>query len=322
MISLKNLTSSLPPATPYIAVALVVFILFFVNSAIFVINQTQQALVLQFGQFRKVYQEPGLKFKIPFIQEVLIYENRVLDVDLPPIQVTTLDQKRLEVDTYTRYRISDPLKFFQSIQPATEAGAKMRLEVIITSSMRNVLGKVNLTTLLKPSREKVMHDIQAEIRTVIEPLGIDIVDVRIVRAELPIENRKAVFARMNADLERFAKGNRANGEEVAQTVRSKADRDRVIILAQAQKQSDILKGEGDAKAIQIVTQASSKDMSFYLFYRNLLSYRKVFKPGTKIFLSMDSPYFHNLSGVNLGERSRDSNVTKHGFTSAMKESRK
>ena len=205
---------------PAFALGLLVFLMVMISTSVFTVDQTSQAIVLQFGEWRKVHTTPGLKFKIPFIQEVTFYDKRVLDYDLPPIQITTGDQKRLVVDTYTRYRISDPLLFFRTIKPASEMGAQMRLEALISSSVRNVLGKIPLRTMLSAERSGIMHQIEQEVRSMATPLGLEIIDVRIIRTELPIENRNAVFARMNAELGRFAMENRAKGAEAAQGILS------------------------------------------------------------------------------------------------------
>lgn len=267
-----------------------VILLVFLIDGLFVVNQISQAIVLRFGEYRRIHSQPGLKIKVPFIEEVLFYETRVLDYDLPSIHVTTQDQKRLVVNTYTRYKISDPLKFFQSVKPASEIGARGRLEAIISSSVRNVLGKVELRTMLRKERADIMHQILEEVRNIAEPLGITIVDVRIIRTELPTENRNAVFARMNSELVRFAKENRAKGEELAIGIRAKADKEKTIILAEANKQAEELCGGGDAKAIEIAAESFGVDPDFYEFYRTLESYRNSVKAGSSFLFSTDNGY--------------------------------
>lgn len=261
------------------------------GGGIFVVDQTQQAIILQFGELTRVHADPGLKFKIPFIQEVLFFEKRVLEFDLPEVRITTGDQKRLLVDTYTRYRIENPVLFFQSIKPATEQGAALRLETIISSTVRNVLGKVLLPTMLSESRSKIMHQINEEVRRLVKSLGIEIIDVRIIRTELPQENRKAVFARMNSELERIAKENRAKGAEKAQQIKAIAERDRSILIADAQKKAQEIKGEGEAKALNIATEAFGKDQEFYSFYRSMQLYRDAIKAGTTLILNTDNDLF-------------------------------
>jgi modulator of FtsH protease HflC len=269
-----------------IAFVVALFVLF---SSVFVVEQTQQAIVLQFGESQRVVKDPGLCFKLPLIQEVTLYDKRILDYDLPPIHITTVDQKRLVVDTYTRYRIEDPLVFFRSVKPAAEMGAQMRLETLISSSVRNVLGKVELRTMLSLERSNIMHQIVDEVRTMAKPLGIHIVDIRIIRTELPKENRDAVFARMNSELDRYAKENRAKGAEVAQGIRAKAEKDRTVLLAEAQKKAQGVRGEGDAQAIRVATEAYGKDLDFYNFYRTMETYKDSMTEDTNLVLSTDSP---------------------------------
>lgn len=265
------------------------------SSSVFIVDQTNQAIVLLFGESKKVHTTPGLKFKLPFIEEVTFYDKRVLDYDLPPIQITTGDQKRLVVDTYTRYRITDPLLFFQTVKPATELGAQMRFEALISSSVRNVLGKIPLRNMLSADRSAIMRQIEEEVRAMSAPLGLSIVDVRIIRTELPAENRNAVFARMNSELDRFAKENRAKGAEVAQGIKSRAEKERTILLAEAQKKSQITRGEGDAQAIKISTEAFSKDPEFYHFYKTMETYRESLGEETSLVLSTDSALFNMFS---------------------------
>ena len=228
---------------------------------------------------------------IPFIQEVLLYEKRVLDFDLPEVRITTGDQKRLLVDTYTRYRIEDPVLFFQTIKPATEQGAGMRLETIVSSTVRNVLGKVSLPKLLSEERSKIMQQINEEVARLVRPIGIEIIDVRIIRTELPQENRKAVFARMNSELERIAKENRAKGAERAQEIKATAERDRTILLAEGQKKAQEMRGDGDSKSLIIAADAFGKNPEFYTFYRSMQLYRDSLGAGTTLILSADNDLF-------------------------------
>jgi modulator of FtsH protease HflC len=261
---------------------------------LFTVDQTKQAIVLQFGELQKVHTTPGLKIKLPFIQDVLFYEKRVLNFDFPEVRITTGDQKRLLVDTYTRYRIVDPILFFQSVKPANEQGASMRLEVIVTSTVRNVLGKVPLRNLLSEERSKIMKTIEKEVDALARPLGIAIVDVRIIRTELPRENRDAVFNRMISALNQIAKGNRANGEKIGQEIRSAADRDVSIILANAQQKAQEIRGEGEAKSIEILGSALSKNPEFYGFYRSMQAYRDTLGDGILV-LSTDHDLFRYLN---------------------------
>lgn len=258
---------------------------------IFTVDQTKQAIVLQFGELRKVHTTPGLKVKVPFIQDVLFYEKRVLNFDFPEVRITTGDQKRLLVDTYTRYRIIDPILFFQTVKPASEQGASMRLEAFVTSTVRNVLGKVPLRNLLSEERPKIMKSIEREVDALARPLGIAIVDVRIIRTELPIENREAVFNRMISALNQIAKGNRATGEKIGQEIRSAADRDQSIILATAQQKAQDIRGQGEAESIQILGAALGKNPEFYEFYRTMQTYRETLGEGTTLVLTTDNDLF-------------------------------
>ncbi len=277
----------------FFAALAVVFLVF--SSSVFMINQTQQAIVLQFGELRRVIQDPGLKFKIPFIQDVIVYDKRVLDFDLPATDITLGDQKRVRVDTYTRYRISNPIQFFKSVKPANELGTARRLEALVGSTVRNVLGKVDLRELLSENRSKIMHQINEEVKALTKTLGLDIIDLRIVRTELPPENRPAVFNRMNADLQRYAKENRATGDEKAQEIKSTAEKERTTLLAQASKDGLILRGEGDSKAIAIVADAMGKDPEFYGFYKSMETYESILKPETTLVLSSDNELFKYFS---------------------------
>lgn len=278
-------------------------VLLVLSSSMFVISQTQQAVVLQFGELRRVIQEPGLKFKIPFIQEVIVYEKRVLDFDLPATDITLGDQKRVRVDTYTRYRIADPIQFFKSVKPANEFGTARRLEALVGSTVRNVLGKVELRELLSENRSNIMLQINNEVKALTKGLGLDIIDLRIVRTELPPENRPAVFNRMNADLQRYAKENRANGDEKAQKIRSTAEKERTILLAEAARDAEVLRGEGDAQAVAIIAEATNRDPEFYGFYKSMETYDKIINEDTTFVLSSENDLLKYFSHPERGLRS-------------------
>lgn len=269
---------------------LLVFLLI-VNTMLFTVDQTQQAIVLRFGALSKVYTNPGLKFRLPFMDEVVVYEKRVLDYDLPPVPVTTIDQKRMVVDTYTRYVISDPVRFYQTIKPATEEGVRLRLETIISSSLRNVLGTVELRTMLTQERGAIMQRLEKEVKALSQKLGIEIIDVRIIRTELPPANRNAVFARMNAELNRIASENRAKGSEMAQGIRARAEAERTVILAEARKKASIIRGDAEAKAIDILSSTLGQDISFYNFYRSMQMYDATLTTDTSFILSSDNDLF-------------------------------
>lgn len=284
MIPIKNIS---------IAVAVAGAIV--LSQGIFIVDQKKQALVLQFGELDRVITEPGLNFKIPFIQEVMIYEKRILDFDMSEVAITTGDQKRMIVDTYTRYRITDPIQFYRSVRPADEVGIQVQLQTIVSSTVRNVLGKTQLRNLLSEERSKVMHQINDEVQKLSKPLGLEIIDVRIKRTELPEENRKSVFARMNSELERIAKENRAKGAQKAQEIKSTAEKERTVLLAEAQRDAQKNRGEGEAKALQVVSETLGKDPDFYGFYRSLETYQATLTEGTTLLLSSDSELFKYFS---------------------------
>jgi membrane protease subunit HflC len=263
-------------------------------SSLFIVDQTEQALVLQFGEPKRVVRDPGLWVKIPFVQNVVYYDLRVLDYDPPAEEVIAADQKRLVVDTYTRFRITNPLLFFQSVRD--ENGVRLRLGALVSASLRRVVGNVTLASILSAERARVMNEIRAQANSEAKAFGIDVVDVRIRRADLPEENNQAIYARMQSEREREARQFRAQGAELAQGIRAKADREKVIILAEAQKQAQITRGEGDASAVRISAEAYSRDPDFYAFYRSLQAYRDSLATGTTLVLSPDSPFLRFLSG--------------------------
>lgn len=259
-------------------------------SSLFTVNEAQQAIVLQFGEPMRVIQTPGLKAKIPFIQEVRILDRRVLDLDPPVEQVILADQKRLDVDAFARYRISEPLRFYQTA--GTEAVAETRLNAIVNSSLRRVLGNVTLLAILSDERSRVMSEIKGQVNSEAQRFGIEIVDVRIRRADLPEETSQSIFARMRSEREREASEARAQGQEQAQQIRARAERERTVILAEAQRDSQILRGEGDNQAIRLIGEATSLDANFYAFYRSLEAYRKsISKDDTTMVLSPSSEFF-------------------------------
>jgi modulator of FtsH protease HflC len=260
------------------------------NSALFVISQTEQAIVLEFGKPIRVETTPGLKWKIPFVQDARIMEKRVLELDPPVSQLILSDQKRLDVDAYARYRIADPLLYYQAVR--NEAGLKARGEDIVTSGMREVLGKVTLLSVLSADREEIMSNIQKSVALAGKRYGIEIIDVRIRRADLPEQAAQAVFARMRSEREREASEARAQGAEKAQEIRASADRERTVLLAEADRDSEILRGEGDRQAIRIYADAYGQDADFYRFYRSMQAYRKALSTAdTTMVLSPNSEFF-------------------------------
>ena len=263
---------------------------FAIYLSLFVVKEINQAIVLQFGDPKKVIVEPGLQVKIPFIQNVVFLDRRILNLDAPPEEVIASDQKRLIVDAYARFKIIDPLKFYISV--GDERVARSRLSTIINSRIRSVLGKQSLATLLSEDRTKQMAIIQEGVNAEAENFGIQIIDVRIKRADLPQANSEAIFKRMQTEREREAKEFRAKGAEMAVTITSTADKEVTVLLANAKKQSEIMKGEGDGQRNKIFANAFGKDPEFFAFYRAMIAYEKALIGGdTSLILSPDSDFF-------------------------------
>jgi membrane protease subunit HflC len=252
------------------ALVLVVFVIVVGSSAFFTVSQYQQALVLQFGAVREFIKDPGLHVKMPFIQNVLYFDNRVLEVDPPAQQVILGDQKRVDVDAYARFRITDPLRFYQTV--TNELGARSRLASIINSSMRRVLGSTTLAAVLSAERERIMANILREVGDEAKRFGIDIVDVRLRRADLPGQTSQAIYDRMKSERDREAKEARGQGQEQALQIRARADRDKIVLLAEAQREAQVVRGEGDGLAIKIYADAFGKDPQFFAFYRSMQAY--------------------------------------------------
>ena len=264
--------------------------------SVFVVKEINQAIVLQFGDPKKIILKPGLNFKIPFIQNVVFLDKRILNLDTPPEEVIASDQKRLIVDAFARFQIVDPLKFYISV--GNERVARSRLSTIINSRLRSVLGKQELQTLLSKDRAKQMALIQDGVNNEAENFGIKIVDVRIKRADLPQANSEAIFRRMQTEREREAKEFRAKGAEMAVTITSTADKEVTVILANAQKQSEIMKGEGDGKRNKIFAEAFGQDPEFFAFYRAMQAYEKALIGGeTSLILSPDSEFFKFFGNI-------------------------
>lgn len=278
--------SSLSPIIIIIAVVVISAI----GGAFFTVPQTHQAIVLRFGELTNTHTEPGLKFKVPFIDKAIMYEKRVLDYDLPPVPVTTAGRKRVIGDVYCRYIIEDATLFFKTIKPSNETGARMRLEALVSSAVRNVIGQVKLRDLLSEKRVEIMSRIEAVVRKLSKPLGISIIEIRMIRAELPHENRQAVYKRMIAGLSRQAKENRAKGAEEAQSVRSKAERNRTVMVAEAQKNAQIVRAQGKAKAITIAGKSLSKAPKLYEAIESWRIYQDNLG-GSEMVLSADNDLF-------------------------------
>jgi membrane protease subunit HflC len=273
-------------------VTTIAFILF--ASSIFTIDQRQQALILQFGEPIRVINTPGIKFKMPFIQNSVIFDKRIIDLVISEQEVIASDQKRLIINAYAKYKIVDPLKFYTSV--ATQQGLSSKLSGIIDSSLRQVIGEATLLELLTENRTKIMQDIKDAVSKSSEIFGIKIVDVRIMRADLPQENSDAIFARMQTEREKEAREIRANGAEEADRIRAEADKQRTIIIAEAKKTSDLTRGEGDATSIKIFADSYGKDPDFADFYRSMSAYKEALKNDrTKMVISPDNEFFRYMN---------------------------
>ena len=264
--------------------------------SIFIVKEINQAIVLQFGDPKRILLKPGLNFKLPFIQNVVFLDKRILNLDAPPIEVIASDQKRLIVDAFARFQIVDPLKFYISV--GNERVARSRLSTIINSRIRSVLGTQRLQTLLSEDRNKQMALIQDGVNNEAENFGIKIVDVRIKRADLPQANSDAIYRRMQTEREREAKEFRAKGAEMAVTITSTADKEVTVILAEAEKKSEIMKGEGDGERNKIFAEAFGQDADFFAFYRAMQAYEKALIGGeTSLIMSPDSEFFKFFGNV-------------------------
>jgi len=271
-------------------VAAIVVVLIVGLSSVFTVHQTEKALVLQFGNPIREVNEPGLQFKVPLVQNVVYYDNRILDVEPPQEEVIASDQKRLVVDSYARYRIADPLQFYQLVK--TEAIASTRLASVINSTLRRVIGNVQLASVVAEKRAAVMHQVRDEVNAQAKSWGMDVVDVRIKRADLPAENSDAIYQRMKTERQREAAQFRGEGKREAQKIRANADRQVIEIKAKAQQQAEILRGEGDAESIRIYADAFNRDKDFFAFYWSLDAYRRsLANPDTTLVLSPDSEFF-------------------------------
>ena len=268
--------------------------------SLFIVQEINQAIVLQFGDPKKIISKAGLNFKLPFIQNVVFLDKRILNLDNDPQEVIAADQKRLIVDAIARFKIVDPLKFYISV--GNERVARSRLSTIINSRIRGVLGTQELATLLSTDRTKQMAIIQNDVNTEAKTLGIQIVDVRIKRADLPQANSEAIYKRMQTEREREAKEFRAQGAEVAQKIRSTADKDVTVLLAEANKKSEIMKGEGDGLRNKIFADAFGRDPQFFGFYRAMQAYEKALIGGeTSLILSPDSEFFKYFGSVKTAK---------------------
>ena len=272
-----------------VAVALIVF---FAYSSVFVVDERQKALVLQFGQVKDVKENPGLAFKLPFIQQVVKYDDRILSLDTMPLEVTPLDDRRLVVDAFARYRIVNVVQFRQAVGTGGIITAESRLERILNAALREVLGSVTSNAVLSTDRIELMTRITDSAKIESKGLGIEIVDVRIKKAELPNQNLAATFRRMQAERERMAADERARGREAAQRVRALANRKAMEIVSEASRDSEIIRGEADAETTRLLADAFGRDPEFYAFVRSLKAYEQSMTgKNTTIVLNPDSEFF-------------------------------
>lgn len=267
--------------------------------SIYIVSPTQQALVLQFGKVISATQQSGLHFKLPLVQNVIYIDKRILDLNMPPLEAIASDKKRLVVDAFARYRISDPVLFYQRVNNIN--AANQRLSTLLQSSLRSELGKASFTAVVRDDRNGIMGSIRKDVGTSAAELGIEVVDVKIRRADLPEANSQAVFDRMQTERQREATEIRAQGEEQGRRIRSRAERDATVLVAEARRDAEIIRGDGDAERNRIFAEAFGVDPDFFGFYRSMQAYEAGLRSGdTSLVLSPDSSffrYFNNPAGA-------------------------
>lgn len=275
--------------------AIAALCLLVISSAIYIVDEREQALRLWFGEVTAEVDEPGLYFKIPLLHEIVKYDDRILALDTQPLEVTPADERRLVVDAFARWRIVDAKQFRRAVGGSGEAGARSRLERILNAELRSVLGEVTSGAVLSADRVALMNQIRDKSRAEASSLGVEIVDVRIKRADLPAQNLQATFERMRAEREREAADEIARGNEAAQRVRAQADRTVVETVSEAQKQSDIIRGEADARRNAIFAEAFGENPEFFAFYRSLSAYEASLKgENSTLVISPESEFFDYL----------------------------
>ena len=288
-------------ASTFVTLIILAGLVIVAASSVFVVPQGSQAIVLQFGQWRRTVATPGLHVKTPLIEDVMAFEARTLDIEPAGQQVTLGDKTRLEVDAYGRYRITDPRRFYQALQ--NETAARLRLSNIVNSSISEILAHYTLADLLSKKREEILEALCDRVRRQATDMGVEIVDVRIRRADLPAETSAPIYQRMISERQREAAQARAEGQETAARIRSEADRDRTQLLSEANRDADIERGQGDREALETIAAATNRDPGFYAFYRSLSAYRTAFGDGsdTTLLLPPDSRFLdafsHGYAGV-------------------------
>jgi len=292
-------------ATALIAGLVALFVLIVGLSSVYTVNMTEQALLLQFRAPLAVVTQPGLHFKVPFVQEVQYIPKLLLNLDAPSEEVIASDKKRMVVDAFARWRIVDPLRFYQTL--IDQQTAEIRLAQMLSSNVRGVLGSQTFATVLSARRADLMRDIRDNMNQEADSLGVKIVDVRIRRADLPAQNSQAIYSRMQQERKREANQFRAEGEETAQRIRARADREVTVLIAEATRESEILHGQGDAQKTKILADAYGQDPSFFNFYRSMQAYRDSLASGTTLVLSPNSDYlkyFGQGPGASAASTSR------------------
>jgi len=279
-------------------VGVVVLLIILYNLFSFSVDETKKAAVLRFGKIVKLVEEPGLYFKIPFVQSIKYLEDRLLNYDIQPREIYTSDKKRLRIDNYALWKIGDPRKFIEATGGSIP-NAQSRLDDIVYSDLRDILAKHTLNEIVSAKRLEYLQEVTKRSREKLKDFGIQLVEVRVKRADLPAEIEQAVFARMRSERERIAAQLRAEGEQRAKEISSAADRDKAIILAEARKSAEETMGQGDAAALETYASAYNQDPNFYRFWRSLESYKKSFNDGDTIVLSTDSDYLRFFESMGL-----------------------
>lgn len=260
------------------------------SQALFVVNQTEQAIILQLGEPKDTVYKAGLHFKVPFIDTVVRFDARILDYDAKPAEALTSDLKTIVLDNYARWRIINPLQFYRTVR--TIPNAQTRLDAVVYSQMRAHVGRYTLTEVVASERTNIMDSVTKQASKQMKEFGIEVIDARIKRTDLPLENQRAIYDRMRAERERQARQYRSEGTEEATKIRSTADKERALILAEAKKKAQILQGEGDAQAAKIFADAYGKSPEFFEFQRSLEAMKNAFENNTKIVVTTDNPLFN------------------------------
>lgn len=279
--------------------AILAAVLLVASMSVFTVYETEQAIVVAFGKYQRTVQQPGLHFKVPVYEQIIFLDKRILALDVRPQEIIASDQERLVVDAFARFKIVDPLRTYQRVQSVE--GAKNQLATVLNSNVRNVLGSANFPTLLSPERVTLMQQIHENVSREAENYGIEIIDVRIKRADLPEENAKNVYNRMRSQREQEAQRIRSSGEAEAIRIRADAERQKTIMLANAQRDAQILRGEGDGQAVRIFAESFGQDEEFFEFYRSMQAYETALgNEDTTLVLSPDSEFFKFFGGPDAG----------------------